>query len=37
MLDSKIFAISLSASKAFFVRHLLDDYSNGIVEVFNGE
>jgi hypothetical protein len=37
MLDAKIFAISLSASKTFLVRHSLDDCSNGIMEVFNGE
>jgi hypothetical protein len=37
MFDVKISTISLSANKTFLVRHLLDDYNNGIVEVFNGE
>ncbi len=37
MLDAKISAISLNANKTFLVRHLLDDCSNGIVEVFNNE
>jgi hypothetical protein len=37
LFDSKIFAISLSVSKAFLVRQFFDDYSNGIMEVFNGE
>jgi len=32
-----MFAISLSASKTFLARHLLDDYSDGKVEFFKGE
>ncbi len=35
--DAKIFIISLCANKTFLIKHLLDDYNNGIVEVFNGE
>jgi hypothetical protein len=37
MLDAKIFVISLSVSKTFLVRHLLDDCNNGIMGVFNNE
>jgi len=33
MLDAKISTISLSASNTILIRHLLDDCSNGIVEV----
>ncbi len=36
-LNVKIFVISLSINKAFLARHLLDDYSNGTMELFNGE
>ncbi len=33
----KIFAISLSISKTFLARHLLNDCNNGIVELVNIE
>jgi hypothetical protein len=36
MFDAKIFAISLSVNKTL-ARHLFDDCSNGIVELFNNE
>ncbi len=35
--DAKIYAISLSASKSFLARHLLDDCNDGIIKPFNGE
>ncbi len=35
--SAKINAISLSASKSFLARHLLDDCNDGIVEPLNGE
>ncbi len=34
MLNVKIFSNSLSASKTFLVNYLLDDFSNGTVELF---
>ncbi len=36
-LDAKMSAISLNAIKTFLVKHLLDDYSNGKMELFIGE
>jgi len=36
-LNVKMFAISLSAIKTFLARHLLDNCSNGKVELFKGE
>jgi hypothetical protein len=36
-LDAKIFAISLDASKTFLVSYLLNDSSNGTMELFKGE
>ncbi len=35
--NAKIFSISLSASKTFLASYLLDDSSDGIVELFKGE
>jgi hypothetical protein len=35
--NAKIFVISLNANKTFLARHLLDDCSNGTMELFNGE
>jgi hypothetical protein len=37
MLDAKISLISLSASKTFLASYLLDDYNDGIMELFKGE
>ncbi len=37
MPNVKMFAISLSASKTFLARHMLDDYSDGKMEFFKGE
>jgi hypothetical protein len=37
MPNTKMCMISLSASKTFLVRHLLDDYSDGKVELFKGQ
>jgi len=34
---AKMFAISLSVSKTFLARHLLDDYSDGKVELLKNE
>jgi hypothetical protein len=33
----KMFVISMNASKTFLVKHLLNDYNHGKVEVFKGE
>jgi hypothetical protein len=35
--DAKFFAISLNASKTFLVNYLLNDLSDGMVELFKGE
>jgi hypothetical protein len=35
--NAKIFSISLSASKTFLVSYLLDDSSDGIMELLKGE
>jgi hypothetical protein len=37
MPDVKMSTISLSASKTFLAKHLLDDCSNAKVELFKGE
>jgi hypothetical protein len=37
MSNVKMSMISLSASKTFLARHLLNDYSDGKVEFFEGE
>jgi hypothetical protein len=37
MLNTKIFAISLSANKTFLAKHLLDDSGNGMVELLHNE
>jgi hypothetical protein len=37
MLNANMSMISLSASKSFLARHLLNDCSNGKVELFKGE
>jgi hypothetical protein len=37
MLDAKIFAILLSASKTFLVTHLFDDNGDGPMELLKGE
>jgi hypothetical protein len=37
MLDMKILTISLSASKTFLVRHVLDDNGDGMVELLDDE
>ncbi len=36
-LDAKIFAISPSANKSFFDKHLFNDSSDGIVELLHEE
>ncbi len=36
-LDVKIFLISLSASKTFLVSYLLDDSTDGTMELLKGE
>jgi hypothetical protein len=35
--NAKIFSISLSASKTFLENYLLDDFNDGMVELFKGE
>jgi hypothetical protein len=35
--DVKTSVISLSVNKTFLARHLLNDYNNGIVELFKGK
>jgi hypothetical protein len=35
--DTKMFAISLSANKTFLARHLLNECSDGKVELLKGE
>jgi hypothetical protein len=37
MPNVKMFVISLSANKTFLVKHLLDDCSDGEMELFTGE
>jgi hypothetical protein len=37
MFDTKMFVISLSANKTFLARHLLDDCSDGKMELLKGE
>jgi hypothetical protein len=37
MLDAKISSISFSASKTFLVNYLLDDSSDGTMELLKGE
>jgi len=37
MLDENIFSISLNASKTFLGSYLLNDFSDGIVELLKGE
>jgi hypothetical protein len=37
MLDATISLISLSASKTFLASYLLNDFSDGTMELFEGE
>jgi len=37
MRDAKIFSISFNANKTFLANYLLNDSSNGTMELFKGE
>ncbi len=37
MLDAKIFVISFNVNKTFLVTYLLDDSTNGTIELLKGE